>query len=162
MEVQKVKFYNWIGKVEATIAKFSLVIMTLLVFIQAMTRRFGKPISWALDISTFLFAWAVFLSADAAMRKDALVNIDMFVNKLSNKWQLNLKLINHIIIIIYLAIMMVYGVKLTITTYNRTFAGLPWLSFSWATLSVPLGCLLMSTTTFLKAKEIIRERSEIK
>ena len=72
------KFYKWIGKVEEGVAKVSLVIIAVLVFVQAMTRRFGKPISWAMDISTFLFAWVVFLSADAAMRKDALVNIDIF------------------------------------------------------------------------------------
>lgn len=156
------KFYNWIGKVEVTIAKFSITIMTFLVFVQAMTRRFGKPMSWAMDISTFLFAWVVFLSADAAMRKDNLVNIDLFVNKLSKKWQSNIKLINYIIMIAYLAIMVVYGTKLTISTYHRTFAGLPWLSFSWATVAVPLGCLLMLTTACLKMKDTIKERRELK
>ncbi len=152
------KFYNWLGKYEVTIAKISLVLMTLLVFVQAMTRRFGHPISWAVDISTFLFAWVVFLGGDAAMRKDALVNIDMFVKLLSNRAQLNIKIINNIIIIAFLLIMIGYGIKLSITTYHRTFAGLPWLSFSWATASVPFGCLLMLFTTVLKTKDILKGR----
>ncbi|WP_312815265.1 TRAP transporter small permease subunit [Sedimentibacter sp.] len=156
------KFYNWLGKYEVTIAKIALVVMTLLVFVQAMTRKFGHPISWAVDISTFLFAWVVFLGGDAAMRRDALVNIDMFVKLLSERAQLNIKIINNIIIIAFLITMIGYGIKLTISTYYRTFAGLPWLSFSWATASVPFGCLLMLLTTVLKTKDILKEGGYIK
>jgi TRAP-type C4-dicarboxylate transport system permease small subunit len=155
------KFYHWLGKTETTIAKVALVFMTVLVFVQAMLRKFGHPISWAVDISTFLFAWVVFLGADAAMRRDALVSVDLFVKKLSKKSQKNIKIINHIIIIAYLLAMIIYGIKLTITTYHRSFAGLPWLSFSWATVSVPLGCLLMLVTAILKTKEIIKEGREM-
>ncbi|WP_313341980.1 TRAP transporter small permease subunit [Sedimentibacter sp.] len=156
------KFYNWLGKHEVLIAKIALTVMTLLVFVQAVTRKFGHPISWAVDISTFLFAWVVFLGGDAAMRRDALVNIDMFVKKLSEKAQLNIRIINNVIIIIYLVTMIFYGIRLTITTYHRTFAGLPWLSFSWATASVPFGCLLMLFTTILKTKDILKEGGYIK
>ena len=155
------KFYHWLGKTETTIAKVALVFMTVLVFVQAMLRKLGHPISWAVDISTFLFAWVVFLGADAAMRMDALVSVDLFVKKLSKKSQKNIKIINHIIIIAYLLAMIIYGIKLTITTYHRSFAGLPWLSFSWATVSVPLGCLLMLVTAILKTKEIIKEGREM-
>ncbi|MDD3840745.1 MAG: TRAP transporter small permease subunit [Clostridia bacterium] len=150
------KFYNWIGKAETTIAKYCLLIMTVLVFISATIRRFGHPISWAVDISTFLFAWAVFLGGDAALRKDALVSIDLLVNRFSEKVQKNIRIFNNIIISAFLIIMLVYGIKLTITTYHRTFAGLPWLSFSWVTISVPLGCLLMLTTVLLKTKDILK------
>jgi TRAP-type C4-dicarboxylate transport system permease small subunit len=155
------KFYHWLGKTETTIAKVALVFMTVLVFVQAMLGKLGHPISWAVDISTFLFAWVVFLGADAAMRRDALVSVDLFVKKLSKKSQKNIKIINHIIIIAYLLAMIIYGIKLTITTYHRSFAGLPWLSFSWATVSVPLGCLLMLVTAILKTKEIIKEGREM-
>jgi TRAP-type C4-dicarboxylate transport system permease small subunit len=58
--------------------------------------------------------------------------------------------------------MIIYGIKLTITTYHRSFAGLPWLSFSWATASVPFGCLLMLMTAVLKTKDIIKEGRDMK
>jgi TRAP-type C4-dicarboxylate transport system permease small subunit len=156
------KFYNWLGKKETTIAKAALVFMTILVFVQAMLRKFGHPISWAVDISTFLFAWVVFLGADAAMRRDALVSVDLFVKKFSEKTQMNIRIINQIIIIGYFLAMIIYGIKLTITTYHRSFAGLPWLSFSWATASVPFGCLLMLMTAVLKTKDIIKEGRDMK
>jgi TRAP-type C4-dicarboxylate transport system permease small subunit len=36
-----------------------------------------------------------------------------------------------------------YGVKLSIITRLRTFQGIPGLSYTWVTLSVPVGCALM-------------------
>ena len=93
------KFYEYIGKIERIIIRYSIVIMVLFVFVQAMTRRFGRPISWAIDISTFLFAWVVFLGGDAALRTDKLVNIDLVVSKFSKKAQTNIKIINNFIII---------------------------------------------------------------
>ena len=66
-----------------------------------------------------------------------------------------MKIINNIIIIVFLAIMIGFGVYLSYTTRFRTFAGLPWLSYTWVTVSVPLGCFLMLTTMFLKTKALI-------
>lgn len=92
------KFYHWLGKTETTIAKVALVFMTVLVFVQAMLRKLGHPISWAVDISTFLFAWVVFLGADAAMRRDALVSVDLFVKKLSKKVKRILRLLTTLLL----------------------------------------------------------------
>ncbi len=149
------KFYNWIGRVEVSVAKYCLITMTFLVFTSAMSRKFGHPISWAVDVSTFLFAWAVFLGGDAALRNDRLVSIDVLVKRFPEKVQRIIALINNIIVIAFLSIMVLYGIKLSITTYYRSFSGLPWLSYTWVTISVPLGCLLMLVTILLKTKKLI-------
>ncbi|HYH03674.1 MAG TPA: hypothetical protein VEC37_11265, partial [Bacillota bacterium] len=49
------------------------------------------------------------------------------------------------------------GVILTYTTQMRTFQGLPGLSYSWVTVSVPVGSLLMMISTILKMKEQIKK-----
>jgi TRAP-type C4-dicarboxylate transport system permease small subunit len=152
------KLYNWIGKVEVSIAKYCLLVMTLLVFVSAMSRKFGHPMSWTVDISTFLFAWAVFLGGDAALRKDRLVSIDLLVKKFPPRLQWAIACINNIIMSIFLVFMVVYGIRLSITTYHRSFSGLPWLSYTWVTIAVPLGCLLMLITILLKTKELIGRR----
>ena len=116
------KLYNIVGKLEVTIAKYSLLVMTLLVFLSAMSRRLGKPISWAVDVSTFLFAWAVFLGADAALRRDKLVSIDLLVERFPERVQKAIKLLNYVIMAVFLILMVYYGIKLSISTYHRTFA----------------------------------------
>lgn len=151
------KFYDSLGRLEINIAKICLVILSALVLLSAIARSAGHPMSWTVDMATFLFAWSVFLGADAAMRRNMLVSIDLVVERLPKKTQLYIKIFNYAVIAIFLISMVIYGLYLTYTTYHRTFAGLPWLSYSWVTISVPLGCVLMLMTSMLKIKQLIGE-----
>ena len=148
--------YEFICKKEMLIAKCALGILSLLVFAAAVGRSFYYPLNWAMDAATFLFAWTVFLGADAAMRLDRLFCIEVVTGKLPQKAQLYLKLINYIIIIIFLLGMIGYGLWLSYTTRLRAFQGIPGFSYTWVTLSVPLGCALMLITAILKIKTFLR------
>jgi len=55
-----------------------------------------------------------------------------------------------------LAYMVYYGFHLSYTTRLRTFQGIPGFSYTWVTISVPIGCLLMLTTAVLKVKDLIK------
>jgi len=148
--------YEWICKNEMLIAKGSLGLLALLVFAAAVGRFLYHPMNWAMDVATFLFAWTVFLGADAAMRMDRLFCIEVIAEKLSPKAQLYLKVINYGIIVIFLLGMIVYGTWLSYTTRLRTFQGIPGFSYTWVTLSVPCGCALMLITSILKIKTFWR------
>lgn len=122
--------YEWICRQEMRIAQWSLAILSLLVFAAAVARFLYHPMNWAMDAATFLFAWTVFLGADAAMRLDRLFCIELITMKLSQKAQLYLKCINYTIIIIFLVGMIGYGLRLSYTTRLRTFQGIPGLSYT--------------------------------
>jgi len=79
------KIYEFICKKEMLIAKGTLGILSLLVFAAAVGRSFYYPLNWAMDAATFLFAWTVFLGADAAMRLDRLFCIEVITGKLPQK-----------------------------------------------------------------------------
>jgi TRAP-type C4-dicarboxylate transport system permease small subunit len=49
-----------------------------------------------------------------------------------------------------------YGLWLSYTTRLRTFQGIPGFSYTWVTLSVPIGCALMLITATLKLKAFWR------
>ena len=149
-------FYEWICKNEMLVAKSSLGLLALLVFAAAVGRFLYHPMNWAMDVATFLFAWTVFLGADAAMRMDRLFCIEVIAEKLSPKAQLYLKVINYGIIVVFLLGMIVYGSLLSYTTRLRTFQGIPGFSYTWVTLSVPFGCALMLITSVLKIKVFLR------
>jgi TRAP-type C4-dicarboxylate transport system permease small subunit len=151
------KFYEWLGTVEMRIAKICVVVLSALVLLSAIARTAGHPMSWTVDMATFLFAWSVFLGADAAMRKNMLVSIDLVVCRFPQKMQWYIKILNNILIGIFLIGMVIFGFMLSYTTYFRTFSGLPWLSYTWVTISVPLGCLLMLMTDFRQTRKLIRE-----
>jgi TRAP-type C4-dicarboxylate transport system permease small subunit len=148
--------YEWICTQEMRIAQSALGILSLLVFAAAVARFLYHPMNWAMDAATFLFAWTVFLGADAAMRLDRLFCIEVIPSKLPQKAQLYLKCINYMIIVIFLVGMIGYGLWLSYTTRLRTFQGIPGFSYTWVTLSVPIGCALMLITAILKIKAFVR------
>jgi len=160
------KIYDYIGKIEVFIAKSALAILSALVFLSAVARTVRYPIVWAVDAATFLFAWCVFLSGDIAVRKDKLVSIDIITKMLPGKLQFHLKVINQLIIILFLAALIWFGFWLSYTTRMRTFQGIPNFSYTWVTLSVPVGSVLMMISTILKMKDQIvnryRERTNAK
>lgn len=150
------KLYEYICRAEVFVAKYTLVAIALLIFGAAMARFFRHPIPWAMDASTFLFGWCVFLSGDAALRHDKLVCIDAVVKLLPKKLQYYIKLFNYIVIALFLLALIGYGSYLSYTTRYRTFQGIPGFSYSWVTISVPIGSLLMLVTTIRKIGEECR------
>jgi TRAP-type C4-dicarboxylate transport system permease small subunit len=156
--------YETIGKVEMIIAKYALFVLSFLVFAAAVMRLARYPINWANDVATFLFAWCVFLGGDIAIRKNRLFRIVLLTSKFSPKTQLTIQIVNFCIIGLFLIGMIGYGSWLSFTTRLRTFQGIPGFSYTWVTLSVPIGCASMLVTAIIKIKEYakaIREGAKI-
>src|SRR4030042_5519083 len=79
------KIYENICKVEFFIARTTLFVMTILIFSAGVARLLRYPINWAIDVSTCLFAWSCFLSADIAWREDKLMNVDILIKLFPEK-----------------------------------------------------------------------------
>ncbi|MFD2794723.1 TRAP transporter small permease [Promicromonospora vindobonensis] len=141
------RLYEKLGRVELRFTQACLVLMTLLVLVSATSRTVGRPLSWTVDLATFVFAWAVFVGADVAWRRDRMVTIDTLVARFPARPRTGVRLANDLLIAVFLVAMVVTGVQLAGDAADRSFSGLPWLSYTWVTLSVPVGCLLMLLTT---------------
>lgn len=152
------KVYVLICKCETIVIKVFFVFLVGLVFIAAFTRYIGYPINWSVDMAQCLFAWCTFLAADIAMRNNKLMKVDFFVQKLSDKSRTIIEMINLLVIVIFLAAWIGFGVWLSYTTRFRTFQGIPGFSYTWVTLSVPVSGSLMLITTILKIREIIKAK----
>ncbi len=151
------KLYDYVCLGELFVVKVAFVTLVLLVFIAAFTRYIGYPINWSVDMAQCLFAWCTFLAADIAMRNNKLMRVDFFVKKLPEHYRNKVELLNLIIILAFLLALIGYGSWLSYTTRFRTFQGIPGFSYTWVTLSVPMGCLLMSITTALNIRAILNE-----
>ena len=127
-----------------------------IIFVAGFGRTIGYPIRWAMDTSTFLFAWAVFFSADIAMRKNRHVSVEILVNRLPKKIQNYIALLNYVIIVIFLAFLIIYGIKLCFITRFRAYQGIPGFSYTWVTLSIPVGCTSLLITILLKMWNLIK------
>jgi len=151
------KIIKAVEKVEIAVSATFICVSCLMIFASAILRSFGKPINWAQDFSLLIFAWSVFLGADVALRRDRLVRVELLVNRFPKKVQTILTIVAYVIIGAFLAYSVFYGIKLCQKTGKRTFPGIAWLSYVWATASYPVGAGLMLITVVLKLKKYIVE-----
>ena len=150
------KFSSSIVKIETAVAGVCLASSTTLIFLAAAARSVDRPINWSLDISLFLFAWATFLGADVAFRADKLVNVDVLVDRLPERGARVLKALNYLLIFVFLVGLVIYGFISVYKSRQRAFQGIPSVSYSWVSLSLPVGCVLLAQTTASKIIAIFR------
>lgn len=148
--------YFFFRKLEAFIAQTTLWAMVTFIFAAAIARLLLHPINWAIDLSTCLFAWSCFLSADIAWHENKLMNVDVMIRKFPEEARRYLKLLNYVILLAFLFYLVVFGVWLSYTTRARTFQGIPGFSYTWVTLSVPVGALCLLITTIIKFTSELR------
>ncbi|WP_029011274.1 TRAP transporter small permease [Azospirillum halopraeferens] len=149
--------YRWLCRIEATVAGTFLVLMVAMIFLGGVARLLHTPMNWTMDVATCLFAWACFLSADVAWRKDGLMAIDLVSGRLPAGAQRRLALVNLGLIAAFLVFLIGAGLWMSYVGRARSFQGIPGVSYSWVTMSLPVGAALLLITTALKARRLLRE-----
>ena len=86
-----------------------------------------------------LFAWACFLCADIAWRKNSLMAIEVLTSRLPERLSFAFRMANYAMITAFLLYLIVMGVYLSWISRARSFQGIPEVSYSWVTLSLPVG-----------------------
>lgn len=150
------RFYQRLCAAEAFFAAVLLLLMVILIFLGGVMRMLGTPINWSTDAATCFFAWACFLCADIAWRKNALMSIDLITERLPEKLRKLCNYANYAIIVAFLVYVLVAGVWLSWISRARTFQGIPSVSYSWVTMSMPVGAVLLLITAALKIRDEAR------
>ena len=148
-----------LGRIEAVAAGVLLVAMVLLIFGGGIARLMAMPLNWTIDFATCFFAWACFLCADIAWRRDALMAIELVTERLSPGAQRLLLLLNYALITGFMAYIIYAGLLLSWVSRARSFQGIPSISYSWVTMSLPVGAALIAFTTVLKLADALRAGS---
>ena len=150
MKEAMLKVYTSIGKAELWLAKAGVLTFTALIFVSAVSRTVRQPLGWAQDWAIFVFVWCVFLCADVCLREDKLVTVDIVTGLFSPRVNSYLKAFNWLLIMVFLAFLLYFGVSLTYTSRFVRFQGLAHFSYSWVAVSLPIGALLMLITSGVK------------
>jgi TRAP-type C4-dicarboxylate transport system permease small subunit len=150
--------YRALCAAEVGIAGSFLVAMVLLIFGGALARALHHPVAWTTDLATALFAWACFLCADIAWRRDHLMSIGWLTQQLPPRLQDAVRWTNYAIISAFLLFAVVMGCWLSWVSRARSFQGMPEVSYSWVTMSMPVGAALLLLTTVLKFRAEWRSR----
>ncbi|GMO24696.1 MAG: TRAP transporter small permease [Termitinemataceae bacterium] len=148
------KFYQAVCKFEKIFTGVAFVAIVALVLASAILRGLHLSLSWNIDLAILLLAWASFLGADCAFRDGQLIGIDLLTRRFSQKGQKIIEILVLLAILSALVMLFCYGLKLVWSDRTRTYSSLP-ISYSWATLSLPVASFSMTITTILKIKEIV-------
>lgn len=142
---------------EMWLASALLIAIATLVFVSAIARfKFiNHPINWAVDISMLLFAWLVFIGGDIVVRETNLVCVDVLVGFFPPAARKALMTFFYILMLVFLAVLVRYGVPLLISNWKRQFQDMQ-LSYSWCTLSVPTGAVLMMISCSIRLVRLLR------
>ncbi len=148
------KLYRGFCKVEEFVTGVSFMTIVLLTFMNVILRKFfSAPITQADDLCKLLFSWAAFLGADVALRYSRLVGMDILFTKMPPKVQKVLQIVVYLIMIFAFYIFATSGYTLAMDNWKRDYNTLP-ISYGWATISLPVGCVLMTITSAIKIAKV--------
>lgn len=150
------RLHTIIGRIEAVVAAILLIAMVILIFSGGVARMMAMPINWTIDFATCFFAWACFLCADIAWRRNALMSIELVTERLPEAARRALLLVNYLLISAFMIYIIYGGTLLAWTSRARSFQGISWISYSWVTMSLPVGGALILFTTLMKMRDTWR------
>lgn len=117
--------------IEETLIAILLGLMTLVTFANVVARYvFNSNLLWALELTSFLFAWLVLLGASYCVKKSAHLGVDALINVVGAPTRRILGLISGALCIVFAFLLLKGG-----WDYWANFAGLPATEGRW----FPLG-----------------------
>lgn len=147
---------SFLERIEEFLAKAFLLASTLIVFTGGVGRFLGHPLDWSMDLATFCFAWAVFLGADLALKEGRHVAVETLVRLFPPALQRSVTLAMWGLVALFLLLLAFYSIQAAYQVRFRSFQGIPGFSYTWVTLSVATGSLLMLTTALGKLRTVWR------
>jgi TRAP-type C4-dicarboxylate transport system permease small subunit len=137
-------------KFSSTVDTFVKVILAIMLSVMIIVVLFGVinrfllkfPISWTEEVARFLMTWICMLGSTIAIKNGTHVAVLYFVSKLDIKIRRKVALLNHLLIICFLVIPSLYGIKLCISQAGQLSPALR-ISMSFPFFSVPFGCIVM-------------------
>ncbi len=148
------KFNQTINKIEVKLSQILLIFIIIFVFAAALLRWVGMPLVWSVDLAQLLFVWICFIGADIALQKDRHIGVDYLTRTFPLRMRNIVLLSSYALIAAFLGLIAVFGTYLAIINHHRQFSGMEF-SYSWATSSAPLGCLLMIRTLIVKTRRLL-------
>ena len=138
---------RWITGVCHNLASVLMVVIASLGLWQVVTRFvFSQPSVWTEESMRRLLIWMVMLGTVVAVRKGALVSVDLMVRLSRGAWRRFVRSLITGVHLSFFAVLVWFGADLVWRVRYQTFASME-LSMAWAYAAVPVGALLAMLAT---------------
>ena len=130
----------WFDRTIEGVVVCAFITFVILSFVQVVLRYgFGRPLTWAEEVSRYLFVWVVFVGAGIAARYKAHIALDFLVSRFTPRVQRRVAmLVGALSFVMLLLVFVWYGWFLTQVSMRQESpaTGIP---VGWATLAIPVG-----------------------
>ena len=120
---------------------------------------FNKPLNWTIDVASIFLLYITILAAAWLQKSDGHVAIDFLFTYMRRRAQLKLHLFNAIVCAIAFTIVIVFGIKETITVYQMDlYADMPLEPPKWIlVISIPIGITLLLIQYLRRIRGLINQ-----
>lgn len=132
-------------RIEITVATCLLAAIVILVAISAISRKFGSPIIWSIEVSTALFVWLVVLAIDIAMQQDRHFGLSILSDNVSPAARRWIEAANRLLVMALLCYLLYFAV-INVPLMHKRMLGALQIPKSYIHLAMPVGILLWLRT----------------
>lgn len=114
------KLLKWLDqRLEETLMMIMLTVICVVMGISVVSRYvLNDALSWAEEISRYMFVWSAFLSASLCLKKRSSIKIDMLILALGKHIQRALLILGDIIMIAFFAYMLKGAITVTMSIFE--------------------------------------------
>lgn len=157
---------KWLGRLEEFIVVFTLVTMSIIAFINVLTRNFfDLSLAFTEEITINLFVFLTFVGAAIGVRKHAHLGFSLIVEKVSPMLRRGLIGIIGLISTLFFLLIAYYGIDMILfqMNINATTPALGWPRWMFS-LAIPIGMVLCAfrtiEVTVKQWKELSKEKGD--
>lgn len=114
------KYINILDKYfEPTLIVLAVTLITFLIFTDVVLRIFNTSLSWAGELSQYLFVWTIYLGISYCIKDRRHLQVHFFVNMLPPTLRSMSYILADIIFLVYSICIVYFGYLVTITAVSR-------------------------------------------
>ncbi len=136
---------NRFNRLEEYLIALLLAAMTLITFSQVIARYFfNSGAVWALELTTYLFAWLVLFGMSYGVRVGGHIGVDVVTRLLSKKWQRIFAIIAALLSMLYCLLIFIGGLEYVYKFYELGIEAEDLPIKQWIIYSIlPIGFMLL-------------------
>lgn len=132
------KLAKFVRNVELGLGVAFITIFFITIVIQVFSRYAGISVMWTGEVSTYSFTWAVFMGAGAMTYENRHFAFNSLLDNLKGRKKEYLKIFISLVIFIFSAATLYYGIIITGKFWNYRWITLPEVKMGYTWLCVPI------------------------
>lgn len=147
------KFNRFIDSLAACI----LLLMAGTVAIQIFFRYIlNQPLFWPYEAALYFFVWLIWIGGATGMRDERQIRVDFFEQFFPEKLKNALAIFNSLISILFMILVVYYGVKVTAIQANAEYDALPFNRDALFVVAPLVGSLMIVYLTVVLVQQVRR------